>query len=56
MTRTSLTIVGCTSVILTLCVLEAAQTDLAGIEKLHQQDMGRDVVAGPCCADGSLDR
>lgn len=50
MRRASLTIVGCASVLLTLCVVEAAvQADLAGIEKLHQQDiaatLSRDAVA-----------
>jgi hypothetical protein len=50
MRRASLTIVGCAPVLLTLCVLEAAfQVDLAGIEKLHQQDiaatLSRDPVA-----------
>jgi ketosteroid isomerase-like protein len=48
MTRTALTIVGCVSVVLTLCVVGAAfQADLAGIETLHQQDIAATLLRNP---------
>jgi uncharacterized protein (TIGR02246 family) len=48
MTRTSFTIVGFASIVLTLCVLDAAsQADLAGIERLNQQDIAATLSGDP---------